>query len=85
MYKMSSRYGLLNGKLAIKDIPVQSTAIAKARYNPFDDSLNITYTSGDKEYKYKAGGEYGLKEWIDAPSKGRITNEWRATHRYPDY
>lgn len=68
-----------------KTLPVASTAIANARYDPTDDSMNITYVNGDKEYKFKAGGKEGLEEWINAPSKGRITNEWRETHRYPGY
>jgi len=64
---------------------VQSTAIENARYDPEDDSLNITYKGGDKEYKFRAGGREGVREWINAPSKGRITQEWRETHRYPGY
>ena len=66
-----------------KTLPVQSSAISKARYDPKDDSLNITYTSGSKEYKFKAGGKEGLKEWLSSPSKGRITQLWRETHRFP--
>lgn len=62
-----------------------STAIKNARYDPSDDSLNITYQGGDKEYKFKAGGPEGVQEWINAPSKGQITQEWRETHRYPGY
>lgn len=68
-----------------KSFGVASSAIANARYDPSDDSLNITYTSGPKEYKFKAEGKEGLEEWLDAPSKGRITQEWRNTHRYPGY
>lgn len=68
-----------------KTLPVASTAIANARYDPSDDSLNITYTSGPKEYKFKAGGKEGLEEWMNAMSKGRITQEWKDTHRYPGY
>lgn len=68
-----------------QEVTQPSTAISRAVYDPSDDSLNITYTSGDKVYKYKAGGSEGLKEWINAPSKGRITNEWRTTHHYPGY
>lgn len=64
---------------------VSSTAIESARYDPSDDSLNITYKGGDKEYKFKAGGPEGVKEWLNAPSKGRITQEWKETHRYPGY
>ena len=64
---------------------VQSTAIENARYDPEDDSLNITYKGGDKEYKFRAGGREGVREWINAPSKGQITQEWRKTHRYPGY
>lgn len=64
---------------------VQSTAIENARYDPEDDSLNITYMGGDKEYKFRAGGREGIREWINAPSKGRKTQEWRTTHRYPGY
>ena len=64
---------------------ISSTAIKNVRYDPSDDSLNITYNGGDKEYKFKAGGEEGLKEWINADSKGKITQEWRKTHRYPGY
>ena len=47
--------------------------------------MNITYKGGDKEYKFRAGGRDGVREWINAPSKGRITQEWRTTHRYPGY
>lgn len=73
--------GLTSGKGA----EVASTAIKSARYDPQDDSLNITYQGGDKEYKFRAGGPEGVKEWISAPSKGRITQEWRSTHHYPGY
>ena len=68
-----------------ESVPVDSTAIQSARYDPYDDSLNITYKNGNKEYKFKADESDGLEEWIDAPSKGRITQEWRYTHRYPGY
>lgn len=73
--------GLTSGKAA----EVASTAIKSARYDPEDDSLNIVYQGGDKEYKFKAGGPEGVKEWITADSKGRKTNEWKKTHRYPGY
>lgn len=63
---------------------VVSSAISNARYDPSDNSLNITYKGGDKEYKFEATPE-DVQEWIDAPSKGRITQEWRETHRYPGY
>ena len=59
---------------------VQSTAIENARYDPEDDSLNITYKGGNKEYKFRAGGREGVREWINSPSKGKITQEWRQTH-----
>lgn len=86
--KFSKGFTLSNGRIADsykdtrteKTLPVASTAIANARYDPSDDSLNITYTSGPKEYKFKAGGKEGLEEWMNAPSKGRITQEWRTTH-----
>ena len=64
---------------------VVSSAIESARYDPTDDSLNITYRGGDKEYKFQAGGPEGVMEWVNAPSKGQITQEWRTTHRYPGY
>lgn len=64
---------------------VVSSAIESARYDPSDDSLNITYRGGDKEYKFQAGGPEGVMEWVNAPSKGQITQEWRTTHRYPGY
>lgn len=64
---------------------VVSSAIESARYDPTDDSLNITYRGGDKEYKFQAGGPEGVEEWVNAPSKGQITQEWRTTHRYPGY
>ena len=73
--------GLSSGKGA----ELASTAIKSARYDPEDDSLNITYQGGDKEYKFRAGGRQGVREWINAPSKGQITQEWRKTHRYPGY
>ena len=73
--------GLTSGKGA----EVASTAIQSARYDPADDSLNITYQGGDKEYKFRAGGREGVKEWINADSKGRKTQEWKKTHRYPGY
>lgn len=73
--------GLTSGKAA----EVASTAIKSARYDPEDDSLNIVYQGGDKEYKFIAGGPEGVKEWITADSKGRKTNEWKKTHRYPGY
>ena len=73
--------GLTSGKGA----ELASTAIKSARYDPEDDSLNITYQGGDKEYKFRAGGRQGVREWINAASKGQITQEWRKTHRYPGY
>ena len=73
--------GLSSGKGA----ELASTAIKSARYDPEDDSLNITYQGGDKEYKFRAGGRQGVREWLNAPSKGQITQEWRKTHRYPGY
>ena len=73
--------GLTSGKAA----EVASTAIKSARYDPEDDSLNIVYQGGDKEYKFRAGGPEGVKEWITADSKDRKTKEWKKTHRYPGY
>ena len=64
---------------------LESTAIKIAWYDPTDDSLNITYLGSNKEYKFKAGGPEGVQEWMDAPSKGQITEEWKTTHRYPGY
>ena len=78
--------GSIPEEVGEQSIPVSSTAIASARYEPEDDSLNIAYTSNpSKEYAYKAGGQKGLSEWVNAPSKGRITNEWKTTHRMPGY
>lgn len=73
--------GLSSGKGA----ELTSTAIKNARYDPEDDSLNITYQGGNKEYKFRAGGREGVREWMAADSKGRKTQEWRKTHRYPGY
>ena len=73
--------GLTSGKGA----EITSTAIKSARYDPQDDSLNIVYQGGDKEYKFRAGGPEGVREWMAADSKGRKTQEWRKTHRYPGY
>ena len=73
--------GLTSGKGA----EIASTAIKSARYDPQDDSLNIVYQGGDKEYKFRAGGPEGVREWMAADSKGRKTQEWRKTHRYPGY
>ena len=73
--------GLSSGKGA----ELASTAIKNARYDPEDDSLNITYQGGNKEYKFRAGGREGVREWTAADSKGRKTQEWRKTHRYPGY
>ena len=73
--------GLTSGKGA----ELASTAIKSTRYDPQDDSLNIVYQSGDKEYKFRAGGPEGVREWMAADSKGRKTQEWRKTHRYPGY
>ena len=73
--------GLTSGKGA----ELASTAIKSARYDPQDDSLNIVYQGGDKEYKFRAGGPDGVREWMAADSKGRKTQEWRKTHRYPGY
>ena len=73
--------GLTSGKGA----ELASTAIKSAWYDPQDDSLNIVYQGGDKEYKFRAGGPEGVREWMAADSKGRKTQEWRKTHRYPGY
>ena len=63
---------------------VDSTAIQSARFDPSDNSLNIVYRGGGKEYKFKADGN-DAADWLNAPSKGRLTQEWRDTHRYPGY
>lgn len=64
---------------------VDSTAIQGARFDPSDNSLNITYRSNPgKEYKFSAT-EDEAAEWLTAPSKGRLTQEWRSTHRYPGF
>ncbi len=81
MSKDDVEVGLSSGKGA----ELTSTAIKNARYDPEDDSLNITYQGSDKEYKFRAGGRQGVREWINADSKGRKTQEWRKTHRYPGY
>lgn len=73
--------GLTSGKGA----ELASTAIKSARYDPQDDSLNIVYQGGNREYKFRAGGPDGVREWMAADSKGRKTQEWRKTHRYPGY
>lgn len=64
-----------------KTFGVDSTAIQSARYDPSDNSLNITYKGGDKEYKFAANPE-DVVDWASAPSKGRITQEWRQTHHW---
>lgn len=64
-----------------KTFGVESTAIQSARYDPSDNSLNITYKGGDKEYKFAASPE-DVVDWASAPSKGRITQEWRQTHHW---
>lgn len=81
MKKEDVEVGLSSGKGA----ELTSTAIKNARYDPEDDSLNITYQGGDKEYKFRAGGRQGVREFINSDSKGRTINEWRKTHRYPGY
>ena len=63
---------------------VDSSAIQSARYDPSDNSLNITYKGGDKEYKFAANPE-DVVDWMNAPSKGRLTQEWRTTHRWPGF
>ena len=71
-----------NGKIANtvtnQSIPVSSTAIQSARYDPSDNTLNIVYQGSSKEYKFDAKND--LQDWVNAPSKGRITQEWRQTH-----
>ena len=63
---------------------VDSTAIQSARFDPSDNSLNIVYRGGGKEYKFAANADEAA-EWLKAPSKGRLTQEWRDTHHYPGY
>ena len=64
---------------------VESSAIDHARYDPNDGSLNIAYKGNpNKEYKFKAN-EADVVDWMNAPSKGRLTQKWRRTHRYPGY
>lgn len=63
---------------------VDSTAVESARYDPEDNSLNITYKGGSKEYKFAADPK-DVMDWVNAPSKGRLTEEWKQTHRYPGY
>lgn len=72
-------------KEAAENFAVDSTAIQSARYDPSDNSLNIVYRNGNgKEYKFSATPDEA-QEWLDAPSKGRITQVWRDTNRYPGY
>lgn len=73
----------ISDKVTKSSLPVSSTAIQSARYDPSDNSLNIVYKGGGKEYKFDAKDD--LQEWVDAPSKGRITHEWKESHRYPGY
>ena len=70
--------GSVANEITNESIPVSSTAIQSARYDPSDNSLNIVYKGGSKEYKFDAKDD--LQEWVDAPSKGRITQEWRTSH-----
>lgn len=63
---------------------VSSSAIDSARYDPSDNSLNITYRNGSKEYKFEATPQEA-SEWLMSPSKGRLTQQWRYTNRYPGY
>ena len=81
MKKEDVEVGLSSGKGA----ELTSTAIKNAAAAPEADSLNITDQGGEKEYKFRAGGRQGVREWINAASKGQITQEWRKTHRYPGY
>lgn len=71
-------------KDAAYNTAVDSTAIQSARYEPSDGSLNVVYRGGGKEYKFKATPE-DAQNWLNADSKGRLTNEWKQTHRYPGY
>ena len=70
--------GIIANKVTNKSIPVSSTAIQSARYDPSDNTLNIVYKGGGKEYKFDAKND--LQDWVNALSKGRITQEWRQTH-----
>lgn len=63
---------------------VDSTAIQSARFDPSDNSLNVVYRGGNQEYKFEADAQ-DAADWLQAPSKGRLTQEWRYTHRYPGY
>lgn len=64
---------------------VDSTAIQAARFDPSDESLNITYRSNPgKEYKFQADAK-DAADWLMSPSKGRTTQAWRVTHHYPGY
>lgn len=76
--------GLTSGKAA--EMP--STAIESARYDPDDNSLNVTYRGGNKEYKYAATPE-DVKKFVNAPSKGTLIASWNKTgedpHTYPGF
>ena len=65
---------------------VDSTAVQSARFEPSDNSLNIQFRNGDKEYKFSAD-ENDAKAFLTAPSKGRFINNWvnNQSHRYPGY
>lgn len=67
---------------------LESTAIKNARYDPTDNSLNITFTGGDKEYKYAADAN-DVKDFVNAPSKGQLIASWNRNgsdpHTYPGY
>lgn len=81
--KMSKDNYSIPNSVTEDSIPVSSTAIASARYDPHDNSLNIVYHNGNKEYKFDVKDD--LEEWINSPSKGRITNEWKQSHRAEGY
>lgn len=65
---------------------VDSTAVQSARFEPSDNSLNIQFRNGNKEYKFSAS-EDDAKAFLNAPSKGRFIGEWvrNQSHRYPGY
>lgn len=81
--EISDKYGDSHTRTS-ENYGVSSTAIQSARYDPSDNSLNITYKGGDKEYKFAANPE-DVVDWMNAPSKGRLTQEWKETHRFPGY
>lgn len=57
------------------DVGVESTAVDSYRYDPLTGDLNVKFVGGDKEYTYPNVPKSVVKDFGNAPSKGRFVHD----------